>query len=241
MQTIARMQRCLLLLFVFTICITACGRRQIIESNELEQEAIGSMVLPLALHEAQFPNARVTNVAQVFAMLDLSRSHRSHPYVFQERFRRFDGHAGFTNSIYEKYVVVPPGITNGRVGGELILMNAVPFRDFNHGLSRMVIVRAGKQDYRPEKVTEPDIQEIFRRSAIDIPKPIPMPALTAPPGYGKLNYPLTTRVRMFFENVAYYYGPGRSFWLPMMLVCLGLPLIIAVVIFVWFSRRSRRG
>jgi hypothetical protein len=51
--------------------------------------------------------------------------------------------------------------------------------------------------------------------------------------------PLTWRVRKFFEKLAYYYGPGRFFWLPMMVICLGGPLVIATVLAVWFVRRSR--
>jgi hypothetical protein len=227
------------LAFVIAFCLSGCGRREAIELNELEEQVVGSMILPLTLYEAQFPNSRITNVAQIFAMLDLSRSHRSHPYVFQERFRRFGERAGFTNSIYEKYVVVSAGITNHGFGGELLLMNAVPFRDVDRNLSRMVILRFASQDYRPQKITETDVQDIFQRNQLPIPIPAAMPAVGAPPGFVKSSYPPSTRIRMFFENLAYYYGPGRFFWLPMMLICVGAVLFAVILLVVWFARRSR--
>lgn len=224
---------------LLSVLVTGCGRSELVALNELEQEAAGSLVLPLALYEAQFPDGRITNVAQVFGVLDLSRSHRSHPFVFQERFRRFDSQAGFTNSIFEKYVVIPAGITNEQTGGELVLMSATPFPDFEKVLTRMVIVRAGKQDYRASKIADSQVQEIFRRSGIAIPKPIRMSAAEAPLGYEKPNYRLATRFRMFFENVAYAYGPGRFFWLPTMLICIGVPILGATFFVIWFARRGR--
>lgn len=208
--------------------------------DALEQESAAVIQKFLVFHEIRSPGVPVTNVSQIFALVDLNRSHRSHPYFLQDQFREFGAQSGFTTSIYEKYVPVPFQVANLTAPGRGILMSAKPFANPDGELVRIIIWKAADQDYRIDRIKEARVREIFSENRITIPTPSPMPAPEAPPGYKKSNYPLTTRVRIFFEDVAYYYGPGRFFWLPMMLVCLGLPLIIAVVLFVWFIRRSRR-
>jgi hypothetical protein len=183
----------------------------------------------------------ITNVPQVLdGTMDLSRWHIMHPARLESDFRKFGQHAGFTNSFYEKYVRVPPGVTNRAFPQEAIFMNAYPVPDYDGGYGRYVIWREGPQDYRNNWAPESQIQEAFKRAGVPIPQVTPMPKPPRPEGSPYPDHSLGTRAVLFFKDLSGDYGPGRALWFPFMLVCLGFPLVIAVVLCVWFIRRSRR-
>jgi hypothetical protein len=58
---------------LLAIGMAGCGRRERTELNELEQEAAATIQKFLVLHDNQGPEAVVTNVNQLFALMDLSR------------------------------------------------------------------------------------------------------------------------------------------------------------------------
>jgi hypothetical protein len=226
-----------LLFLVTAIAVSGCGRK-VAKLNELEGSAAGTIQKFLDLYEAQNPGITITNLPQVFSTtMELGRWHRSHPAFFELEFKKFGNYAGFTNSFYERYVRVPPFVTNRAFPKEPIFMNAQPFPDYHGHWGRMVVWREAPQYHRNNFVPEEQIQEAFRRAGVVIPKPTPMPK---PPVPGDAPYPqhsLFTRTRLFFRDLAADYGPGRPFGDTLMWLCFGIPLAGVVVIVAWFVRR----
>jgi hypothetical protein len=73
--------------------------------SEFESRGIGRIASWLRLHEALYPGVRITNVSQLFGEVS-----NGYPHFLHEQFRMFGKHAGFENSIAEKYVFLDPPI-----------------------------------------------------------------------------------------------------------------------------------
>src|SRR5688572_18649607 len=116
------------------------GGRNMTKLQELEGRSAGAIRFCLDLYEANNPGVTITNVPQVLAgTMDLSHWHSSHPALLEIEFRKLGKYAGFTNSLYEKYVRVPPGVTNRAFPKEPIFMNAYAFPDYDGRYGRMVV------------------------------------------------------------------------------------------------------
>jgi hypothetical protein len=229
---------CVSVLSCLLICC-GCGRK-IAKLNELEGNAAGAIQKFLDLYEAENRGVQITNLQQVFiGAAELNRWHQKHPAFFQMQFNKFGKYAGFTNSFYEKYVRVPSGVTNPAFPTEPIFMNAQAFPNHDGRYGRMIIWRENPQYHRNNWVPEEQIQEAFKRAAIAIPQPTPMPKPPTPAGSPYPQHSLATRIELFFTELSGDYGPGRALWFPFMLICLGVPVVIGILITVWFARRSR--
>jgi hypothetical protein len=228
---------CVVVAMAITLLV-GCGRK-ISKLHTLESTAAGAIAHALISYEGFYPGVGITNLPQAFEATRLNGWHIQHPARLELDFRKFGKYAGFTNSFYEKYVPVPPGVTNRAFPKEAMFMNAqlVPGHDGRYG--RYVIWREGPQDYRNNWVPESQIQEAFKRAGVPIPQPTPMPKPPRPEGSPYPDHSLGTRLELFFKEISGDYGPGRALWFPFMLICLGIPLVVATVIVVWFVRRSR--
>ena len=91
---------------------------------------------------------------------------------WEERFKKFGEQSGFSNSIFEKYVFLPQGITFriGPVVVEAVLMSARPFWDGKGGTNRWVIHRSGEIIDRA-LLPEYKVQEMFRQADAEMPQP----------------------------------------------------------------------
>lgn len=226
------------IILVVILMGVGCARRERERQNELEGFTAARLQQFLALRENHSPVETITNVVQIFEMMDLSQPHRAHPHTLQKRFREFGPNAGFKNSIYEKYVVVRMGITDRGIKGEMIFMSAEPFPDLDGRPIRMVIWRAGAEDYRHKELDEDEVHRIFSTANIPIPRPPAMPAPGPPPGDYELSYPPTTRVRLFFQEFAQILGLEKMLWFPLMLLC-AIAVVGTLVFSIWLIRRNR--
>ena len=222
------------------LCAAGCAKRDRRRQSELESFAAGTLQRFLSLRESSSGIQPITNVAQVFAGMDLTRVHRGHPYVLQEKFREFGASAGFTNSIYEKYVVLAPGLTNHAIKGEMILMSARPFPDLDGRLIRIVIWRAGAEDYRSTEIAEGRIQEIFQEMNRPIPAPVPMPPPDPPPDLALYTSPISQRIELYFRDIAGDIGIGRSsWWILLLLMGLAVVTVGSTLILLMINRRRK--
>lgn len=220
---------------------TGCIKREQRQQFELESFTAGTIQRSLSLHEGNSSGEPITNVAQIFAMMDLTSAHRGHPYVLQQRFREFGPTAGFTNSIYEKYVILPRGITNRAIKGEMTLMSAQPFQDLDGRAIRMIIWKAGEQDYRSTELREERVQEMFRDINRTIPVPERMPSPPIPPGFARSAPSLLESVELYFRDVAGNLGVGRgSWWILLLLLGIGVVAIVTTLILFSVSRHHHR-
>ena len=163
-----------------------------------------------------------------------------YPVDLHERFRRYGRDAGFTNSIFERYVFVGTQVTNKEFQGQLAFLSTRPYVSESGQPLRIAIVRRGSgyEGWIANEFLEQTVEESLNSAGIEMPKPV---ALTSGPSRreGAYRPPVGHRIRRFFENVAYYHGPGRFFWLPTMLICVGVPILGVILVAVWFTRRGR--
>jgi hypothetical protein len=227
------------LLLTAVFCLAGCGRWEREERAVLERAAAGRLHKSLWLHEAQFPDHPRTNLTTVFQELGVE-----YPSDLHEKFRRYGREAGFTNSIFERYLFTPGGISNEVLKGEIILMGAKPYVNEGERLVRIALVRNGPgyEGWSFNEFNEDQVQQSFKDAGVEMPPPRP-PVASAPiarEGF-QPRVSFAAKVRRFFQNVAYYYGPGRFFWFPMMLICIGSVLFVVILLIIWFTRRSRRS
>ena len=158
---------------VVIYCGSGCRERP--AQVAVKQQTLQRLTGLLRFYDIDFPGVRPTNFSQVF--LDLQRPY---PHGIDSQFRAFGAHAGFTNSFYEKYIFLPPGLSHRMIEGEILLLNAQPFPDRDGKLGRMVLSKlgAGHASYRINWILEPRIQQIFQEAGIKVPKP---PLMLPPP------------------------------------------------------------
>jgi hypothetical protein len=220
---------------LFAVTLIGCDRK-LMKLRKLEGTSAGVMQQFLDLYEAQNPGIAITNLPQVFnGTMELGRWGSKHPAFFDLEFRKFGKYAGFTNSFYEKYVRVPPFVTNRAFPREPIFMNAQPVPDYDGGYGRYVVWREGPQYHRNNFVPEEQIQEAFRRAGVAIPKPTPMPKPPVPEGRSYYQPPLSVRIRWFFRDLV---GPALADEL--MWISFGIPIAGAAVLAIWLIRRRQR-
>jgi hypothetical protein len=152
---------------IILLTMSGCDRPK--RQYELEGHAAKDITKVLSVYDS-LARPPVTNLAQVFASLEID-----YPYFWHERFVPFGKQAGFSNSFFEKYVVLPRGITNRWVHGEIFMMNAKPFGDHQGALERGVFSKVDRQ-YAWQVVPEDEIQAMLRETGISEPTPQPMPS-----------------------------------------------------------------
>lgn len=137
-------------------------------------EHIFANKLRLALELSWEVNQRTmpTNMAQVIPSLTLEWW-----TMMEEKFQEFDRQAGFSNSIFEKYVFLPPGVrfSIGPSVAEAMLMNAQPIRSTGGGSNRWIIYRIGEA-IDPVLLDEKRVQEMLRKAGVQVPSPLYMPS-----------------------------------------------------------------
>src|SRR6185436_18902798 len=77
----------------------------------------------------------LTNLLQIASMMPM-------PYLaqYEEKFLRYGKNAGFTNSLLEKYILLPPEVKGPRAGdGDIMLITGKPLKKRN-GKSERVCV-----------------------------------------------------------------------------------------------------
>jgi hypothetical protein len=202
----------------------------------LERQAAKRLHKTLWLHEAQFPENPRTNLATVFQELGAQ-----YPGDLHERFRKYGRDAHFTNSIFERYVFVSEAVSNDVLKGQIVIVGEQPYVNESGKRVRIAITRSGPsyEGWSFDEFEEEQLQKFFRAAKAEMPKPRLVTSAPIPHKGFETPTPLGWRVRNFFESLAYYYGPGRFFWLPMMLICVGAVLLVVAVLVIWFTRRSR--
>ena len=200
---------------------------------EVEGQAGRDISRHLMVYDA-LEKPRATNLVQVYEALNLS-----YPYFWHQKFERFGADAGFNKSVFEKYVILPSGLTNRWSSGEAVMMNSKPFKGHKGVQTRGIFIKNGRQ-YDWQVFSEEKIQELFRTAGITEPKAISMPA--PPPAPRELD--LRNPLHMELSNVLLGLGRGLGFSpegavLFRHATFLGLGLCLPLLIF-WLWRRSRR-
>lgn len=119
------------LALLFCVSVLGCWEKpsQVAEEYNLA----GYFVSRMGSYENRFPNAPITNLHEV-----LERSGTPYPAEWHHKLRSFGKHAGFKNSLFEKYVFVPTRFSNEVVHGDIVLLNAEPFPDRNGKYGRII-------------------------------------------------------------------------------------------------------
>lgn len=151
---------------VFVICSYALYMS---DQCEVESRFAPELARRFTWYPAEFPDTPITNLAQV-----LYGSHGGYPYQWHEWFRVYEKNAGFSNSLSEKYVAVPPGVSIGK--GDSYLISAQPF--FHKGDAYRMIFYKRERDVWGEKVAEYRVQDAFQTARVGI--PVPSAALMPP-------------------------------------------------------------
>jgi len=192
----------------------------------------------LQLYEIDHPGDRVTNLAQLF-----TERGGGYPHSWDRRLRAFGNHAGFTNSIFVKYIFPLHGLTNRVAEGEVLLLNAQPFPDPD-GPGRMVISRVGTglNDYRRVWLPERRIQQIFAEAGMEIPKALPLPPPPPAPLEEEYRVPISSRIWSLFHALSDALGLGPNGARILRLITCGalLVLIIFTVLFIWHKSSGEK-
>jgi len=187
----------------------------------------------LVIHDSS-GNARATNLAQVYSSLNAG-----YPYFWHTKFKQFGSRAGFKNSIFEKYVVLPPGITNRWIVGEVFMMNADPYVGPQGKPERGVLSKIDRQ-YTWQALSEDRIQELFRKARIVEPKPIPMPLPPPAQRDQDLQNPFFTQISNALLGLGQALGLSPEGSVMFRHVIFYSPLVLLPVLAFWLWRRSRR-
>jgi hypothetical protein len=217
------------LLLVIVNCGCTGQHAQI--SDELD--AADFIIKVITYYEQRIPNSQFTNLQEVFL-----RTETPYPERWHYRFRRFGTDAGFRNSFYEKYVVLPHGFQTSFARGEIVLLNAKPFPSRDGTRGRLLLSRTGTRydDWNIKWVPEGEVQQVFRDAGQTIPKP---PVLPAPTDLREHESPpLRLRILDLFRYLTANLGLGTGSGKYLMHGTFGLFAIGAALV-VWLTLRRR--
>lgn len=230
--------------FVFTL---GCAEEP---SQSAVEGHIASELISMLKKRDYLAMERPTNFAHLFMEHHAGRSF--YPYVWEKRLREFGKNAGFTNSFFEKYVVLPPGLTLAPLKGDLILMTARPFPYHDEEFFRdavpirILISKIGleHEKYRIYRLTETEVTNLFAQQKIQIPRPITV-SPPPPPSpeeqrilNARLSYSASDRVRIICGRIASRIGMTEGHW-PTVLF-LFIIFLIALIVGVFLFRSGRR-
>jgi hypothetical protein len=239
MRVLPSLVRLSLSLF-FTLGIWGCRERP--DQIEVEQ-VLGNRIVSLFKElESTTPGTIATNLADLHASLG-----RPYPHAWHDQLNQFGNMAGFSNSIYEKYVFFPRGLSVGQVEGELLLMSARPFPNRKKALGRIVITKPGRSDlrYLVSWVEEQRLQQLLSNAGINTPKPVlksrPPPAPAPAEEFRPSQWSKTAK---YFYAVAGLSGLGVERggllqWWTFALVASLPALGVVWVVWRWLKRRPR--
>jgi hypothetical protein len=223
-------QRGIFALFAIAVIASGCGSRE--RQFEAEAQVIMRIVWGLEWHQAEHPHESITNLSHLVA----AYSQKGYPYAWHDRFRRFGKHAGFKNSIYEKYIFLPPGIRGREIAGDAVMMNATPYPGLEGELQRSVVFRIN-WTYLQDSVSEAFVQQMFKEAGIPEPRPQVMPP--PPPRPQEFQNPGPfTRFHDFFFGLVEAYGLSSHVAIPLWYCVLSLPFISVLGMVFWIRRRT---
>jgi hypothetical protein len=205
------------------------------------ESSIAIQLMPMLKKRDHLSMGRLTNFAQLFI------EHRPggfYPYAWDRELRSFGKRAGFENSFYEKYIVLPPRLTNLGFPGEPILLTTKPFKDREGQLSRILIVKIGldHQQYGYYPLRETNVLDAFARANVAIAKAERFPAPPPPPPEEKMDWPIQYKMSDFFVQVTRRLGMDTS-RAPFVQAAalIGLPiLLLCFVLWSWNRHRKAR-
>jgi hypothetical protein len=216
------------------MALLLCSCEHRVKQFEAEAHAIFGLQNLLKEYEAVYPGVRVTNVSQLFIDLD-----RSYPHEWHQQFNGFGNTAGFTNSIYEKYVFFPSGITNPKFEGELLLMNAKPYPSPKGEMERSLVSKsAGVHHWIT--LREDRIQQFFKEAGIAEPKPVVMSPPSPAPPETDFKEPVFSKLRGFVLGFLQVNGIGASAAWAIWCILCSLPFVLLTLMLLWMWHRGRR-
>jgi hypothetical protein len=117
----------------------------------------------------------LTNVQQIVPMMQLQLLAE-----YEERFQNYGKQAGFTNSLLERYVLLPPGIKSPRSADERIILIAVQPLKKSSGKTERVFVSKYGDRFGGGWIDEVQLQQSLRNAGVELsqlPAPPPMPSM----------------------------------------------------------------
>jgi hypothetical protein len=191
----------------------------------------------MKVNDAVSSDTPVTNLAQIFPVIP-----HGYSYYHHHEFARFGKHAGFTNSLAEKYVFFWPRFTNRFVEGNVICMSAQPFPKGQDGPHRIYITRRGS-NYIYRLMDEAHVQAVFKEAKPAIvpfgkikPPPEPPPEVAE-----QLRTSPNEHFDKFTRDLANALGQDSASGIRMVLkIGMGAAAVLTVIfLFIWNSRRGR--
>ena len=191
--------------YLFLVAL-AFGCREKNEQILVEHDTASFIAKVIGFYERRFPNAPVTNLQVVF-----QATGTPYPVRFDQQLRGFGRFAGFTNSLFEKYILAPAPFTNVSVTGKVVLLNAEPFPERSGKPGRIIVSKSDAVDtgWIVQWFPEEQVQQILRVSGEDVPKPVPV---NEPVVLPKVQKPrLFARIENYFIGVSRAWGLGTGF------------------------------
>jgi hypothetical protein len=177
---------------------------------------------------------KLTNICQLFVFATSSNL-VGYPYWHEHYFRKFHKDSGFTNSVLENYVVVEPGIHVPSLKGELVCLNAKPYRNREGKLERMLICNVEKR-YVFGPYAEEHLHTLFQKANRKIPTGNSLPR--PPPGPPIVEHKPRLTTENIFKRIAVSIGLQQSLWLTLFIGAVFVAITVLIVIVLWTGRRS---
>lgn len=203
-----------------------------------ERQAARTVIRYLHVFDGLNPGVAKTNVGQIITNID----NRPYPVDLHRELLRFGKNAGFTNSFFEKYVFVPPNLTNFWIrGGKPLLINSKPFPNSKDQMQRVIIYEyewQGERAYATAEMPEWAIQNAFKEVSITIPEPPrfpPAPPIPPPPPV-----PFQQKRQEYFRSLAVQWGMSSYHGRVLERIAAGLGSASLIILCFLIFRRARR-
>ena len=201
--------------FAFLGIVGICaGCREHLDQEYWEQKFASDMIQRLQLYETLNPRTPVTNMAMLFS----GSNAPPYPWWWHDSLARFGKTAGFSNSLIEKYVIAPPGMTSRWIKGHLRLIAVHPFPSSDRKPKRSVIIYTAEHygpHYEYRMVPESRIQETLAEQNVSIPPPDTLPVgCRLGPRPAESQLPLHLQIHGLFERlISFFGGDANKAWI----------------------------
>lgn len=210
--------------------------RDMKDREKLEAQTAFYLTKGLTAFANAVPGVKLTNTLQLFHYADTNIGIWGYPYWHEHCFRKFHKKdSGFTNSVLEKYVVVQPGIQVPLLRGELVLLNAQPYRNREKKLERMLICKTD-EGFVPGPYPEEHLQQLFEKAGQKIPSAVSLPQ--PPPGPPIIEHKPRLTVEYMFKQLAVAMGFQESLWLTFLFIAV---MVVITAFFLILFVSMRRG